>query len=889
MRGSLLLLLAPLVGAALLESRGSPEECPGYKVVNVREQGHSFEADLTIAGDHCDVYGTDLENLKLFVEYQTDDRLHVLISDLEEDVYQVPTSVLPRPDANGDHHNNKPNIRFDYEAEPFSFRVLRGDQVLFDTTHTNLIFENQYLRLRTWLPADPYLYGLGEHTDSLRLPNKNYTRTLWSRDAYGIPENTNLYGNHPIYVDHRGGDGTHGVFFLNSNGMDIKIDQADDGRQYLEYNTIGGVLDFYFLAGPTPKEVAKQYSEVVGLPAMQAYWTFGYHNCRYGYQDVYDVAEVVYNYSRAQIPLETMWTDIDYMDRRRVFTLDPERFPLEKMRELVDHLHKHDQHYIVMVDPAVSDSDNGAANRGKEQGVFLTRGEELYQGAVWPGVTVYPDWFNPGTQEWWDNEFARFFDPTNGVDIDGLWIDMNEAANFCPWPCKDPAAYAEENDLPPAAPAVRDSSPRPLPGFPSDFQPKKSPTVKRSASGKTRRGKGTKAGLPDRNLLSPPYQIANAAGSLSNKTIDTDLVHKGGDSFVEYDTHNLYGTMMSSASRWAMTLRRPKVRPLVITRSTFAGAGAHVGHWLGDNLSQWDKYRISISQMLAFASIFQIPMVGSDVCGFGGNTTEELCARWATLGAFNPFYRNHNELGAIPQEFYRWPTVANAARKAIETRYRLLDYLYTAFHRQSQTGEPFLQPLFYVYPSDANTFANEAQFFYGDSILVSPVQDVGQTSVDAYFPNDVFYDWNSGAVIRGQGATVHLDNIDVTEIPIHIRGGSVIPLRSKSAMTTTELRRRGFEILVAPNQSGYASGSLYLDDGESLDTVSSLIEFEYNRGHLTIRGQFGYRANVVIESVTVLGQSQPWKAKRGVEFDAAKHSITKKVDIDLSGPAEIDI
>lgn len=77
MRGSLLLLLAPLVGAALLESRGSPEECPGYKVVNVREQGHSFEADLTIAGDHCDVYGTDLENLKLFVEYQTGSYHHV--------------------------------------------------------------------------------------------------------------------------------------------------------------------------------------------------------------------------------------------------------------------------------------------------------------------------------------------------------------------------------------------------------------------------------------------------------------------------------------------------------------------------------------------------------------------------------------------------------------------------------------------------------------------------------------------------------------------------------------------------------------------------------------------------------------------------------------------
>lgn len=340
---------------------------------------------------------------------------------------------------------------------------------------------------------------------------------------------------------------------------------------------------------------------------------------------------------------------------------------------------------------------------------------------------------------------------------------------------------------------------------------------------------------------------------------------------------------------WCRCSRRSLVSPSRRVFQRVTGPLLTIISRLGDNLSQWDKYRVSISQMLAFASIFQIPMVGSDVCGFGGNTTEELCARWATLGAFNPFYRNHNELGSISQEFYRWPTVADAARKAIDIRYRLLDYLYTAFHQQTQTGEPFLQPLFYVYPSDANTFANEAQFFYGDSLLISPVQDVGQTSVDAYFPNDVFYDWHTGAAVHGQGATVHLDNIGVTEIPIHIRGGSVIPLRAKSAMTTTELRRRPFEILVAPNLSGYASGSLYLDDGESLNTVSSEIEFEYNRGHLTIRGQFGYQANVVIESVTVLGQNRPWKQKRGMEYNTARHSITKKVNIELTGPVEIDV
>jgi alpha-glucosidase len=67
------------------------------------------------------------------------------------------------------------------------------------------------------------------------------------------------------------------------------------------------------------------------------------------------------------------------------------------------------------------------------------------------------------------------------------------------------------------------------------------------------------------------------------------MVHANG--LIEYDTHNIFGSMMSSATRTALEARRPGKQTLVITRSTFAGAGSKVGKWLGDNLSTWWHYR----------------------------------------------------------------------------------------------------------------------------------------------------------------------------------------------------------------------------------------------------------------------------------------------------------
>ncbi|KAI0046949.1 glycoside hydrolase family 31 protein [Auriscalpium vulgare] len=826
------------------------DRCPGYNATNVKTVGPQLTATLVLGGQACNVFGNDTKTLKLEVTYETDTRIHLKITDPTTERYEVPESVLPRPSADPSVRPSSAQIEFNYTAAPFSFTISRArtHEVLFSTASHPLIFESQFLRVKTTLPPNANIYGLGEHTETFRLDPANTTRTMWSRDAYGIPEGTNLYGNHPVYFEHRA-TGTHAVFLLSSNGMDVKLrnNETASGNTTLEYNVIGGVLDFYFLAGSEtdPTEVARQYAQVVGTPAEVPYWSFGLHQCRFGYQNYIDVANVITNYSAASIPLETMWTDIDYMYKRRIFTTDPDYFPLNRMRQIVDYLHGHDQKFVLMTDPAVGylpGESYGPYDRGTALDVWTKAPNgSASLGLVWPGVTVFPDWFHPKIEQYWTNEFEIFYSPTIGLDIDGAWIDMNEPSSFCDYPCDDPFAQAVQQALPPP----RTSSP---PDPTAQILGQNTTTVLK------------KRVQPGDDVLNPPYQIDNAAGVLSDRTAYTNAKHANG--LVEYDTHNLYGTMMSVATHDAMLARRPGLRTLVITRSTFAGAGRKVGKWLGDNFSTWDHYRTSIAGMLGMATVYQVPMVGSDICGYAENTTETLCARWAMLGAFYPFMRNHNSDTSISQEFYRWPTVAQAARNVLSIRYRLIDYLYTAFHTASLDGTPIIHPLWFKYPADPSTFPIDLQFFFGDSILVSPVTDENSTSVSIYLPKDRFYDFATLAPVDGQGASVTLNNVDFTTIPLHIKGGTVLPLRANGTMTTTELRDTDFELVVAPGTDGHAAGKLYVDDGVSVEQkASTSVVFSYAGGTLTATGTFGFAAGVKVARVLFLGVA---KAPRAV-------------------------
>lgn len=163
------------------------------------------------------------------------------------------------------------------------------------------------------------IYGPGEIVSEygFRRSTKKDRTTLWNRDA-GNPVDENIYGTQALYVSSTPGQdaATFGVFLLNSHAMELIT-----ASEVLTYNLLGGTLDFYFIAGPTPLDVVRQHAQVVGTPTRMPFWAFGLHMCRWNgdWTTPAGVKEIVKKMKDAGIPLETVWTDLDYMDRYRDF------------------------------------------------------------------------------------------------------------------------------------------------------------------------------------------------------------------------------------------------------------------------------------------------------------------------------------------------------------------------------------------------------------------------------------------------------------------------------------------------------------------------------------------------------------------------------------------
>lgn len=164
-------------------------------------------------------------------------------------------------------------------------------------------------------------------------------------------------------------------------------------------------------------------------------------------------------------------------------------------------------------------------------------------------------------------------------------------------------------------------------------------------------------------------------------------------------------------------------------------------------------------------------------------------------------------------------------------RYSILNYFYTLFAYAHMNGGTVVRPLFFEF-KDPQLAALDTQFMIGSALLVSPIVAEGARVRDVYFPGeDLWYDFYTGNLVAKGGSTMSL-YAPLTFIPVHVRGGSVIP-KQFPAMTTTDMRRNPFEIVVALDGYHSAWGTLILDDGESINTLENelytLIDYDVGK------------------------------------------------------------
>ncbi|KAJ8445338.1 hypothetical protein Cgig2_010696 [Carnegiea gigantea] len=829
----------------------------GYRLVSIEEVPEGgFVAYLQVKRKNK-IYGPDIPNLRLFVKHETVERLRVHITDADNPRWEVPYDLLPRekPPPLKQARGKSRKIRlseskfsgneliFSYTADPFTFAVKKksNGQTLFDTSTSDsdpfnsLVFKDQYLEISTKLPSDASLYGLGENTQPHGIkiyPNEPYT--LYTTDISAINLNTDLYGSHLVYMDLRnvGGEpSAHAVLLLNSNGMDIFY-----RGNSLTYKVIGGVFDLYFFAGPSPLDVVNQYTSLIGRPAPMPYWAFGFHQCRWGYHNLSVVEDVVENYKKAQIPLDVIWNDDDHMDGHKDFTLNPVSYPRPQLLAFLEKIHSRGMKYVVLIDPGIAvNTTYGVYQRGLTSDVFIKYEDKPYLAQVWPGAVNFPDYLNPKTVDWWVDEIRRFHEL---VPVDGLWIDMNEASNFCTGLCTIP-------------------------------QGKKCPSGT---------GPGWVCCLDCKNITKtrwdePPYKI-NASGiraPIGYKTIATSAVHYNG--VLEYDAHSLYGFSETIATHKGLQALEGK-RPFILSRSTFVGSGHYAAHWTGDNQGTWNDLRYSISTMLNFG-IFGVPMVGADICGFYPQPTEELCNRWIELGAFYPFSRDHANYYSPRQELYVWDTVAESARNALGMRYKLLPYLYTLSYEAHTTGAPMARPLFFSFPNYTECYGLSTQFLLGSGLMVSPVLEQGATSVKALFPPGSWYsvfDMTQGVVSKA-GKYVTLD-APLHVVNVHLYQNNIVPMQ-QGGMTSKEARMTPYHLVVtfpAAATQGQATGNLFVDDDELPEMKlgggsSTYIDFyaSVNQGAVKVwsevqEGKFALDNGWTVGKVSVMGLGGPISA-----------------------------
>ncbi len=314
-------------------------------------------------------------------------------------------------------------FRLEMDRNPIRFRLKTPDGRLINADDpafgTSWIGEEvtTYKRL---MRGERFL-GLGEKTGDVDRAGSAFEN--WNTDAFAYPAEGGqpLYASIPFFIGVHSGL-VYGLFLDNPHRTRFNFGAAN--HRFASFSAEAGAMDYYLFHGETIAEVLRAYTRLTGRAPLPPLWSLGFQQCRYSYFPDSEVLRVARTFREKKIPADVVYLDIHYMDRYKVFTWDPERFPdpaglTRSLRELGFRT-------VAILDPGVKTEPGYAAfEDGKRDDIFLRYPDgERWTADVWPGRCHFPDFTKPTARRWWADRVAAM--ARQGVD--GFWTDMNEPA-----------------------------------------------------------------------------------------------------------------------------------------------------------------------------------------------------------------------------------------------------------------------------------------------------------------------------------------------------------------------------------------------------------------------------------------------------------------------------
>jgi alpha-glucosidase len=192
----------------------------------------------------------------------------------------------------------------------------------------------------------------------------------------------------------------------------------------LRYQLTGGAYVEYVFAGPKLADILEAYTFLTGRMPLPPLWSLGHQQCRWHDYSDQQVLAVGREYRERGIPCDALWLDIGHMEGHRVFSFHPERFP--EPERLAEELFEEGFRCVTIVNPGVKlEPGLRLFEEGRAGNLFCrTESGGLYEGQVWPGRAVFPDFVQEKTRAWWGGLVKQHAE--RGVA--GIWNDMNEPA-----------------------------------------------------------------------------------------------------------------------------------------------------------------------------------------------------------------------------------------------------------------------------------------------------------------------------------------------------------------------------------------------------------------------------------------------------------------------------